>query len=181
MDQQAGHHIGQERDNCAGDGIGQLGGHMIHMVALSAGRGHDGGVGDGGAVVAANRTSHTGGNADDAHRILQGEDCHSDGDQDAEGTPRSTGSKRQETADQKDDGGQEEGKVLGIGLDKVIHKLGGAQGVGHGLQGPGEGEDHDGRNHGLKALGDALHHLLEAHGPAQPVEHQGEQQAERGT
>ena len=81
VDQQAGRHIGQEGDDGAGDGVGQLGGNMVHMVALSTGRGHDGGIGDGGAVVTAHRAGHAGGDTDDAQRVLQGEDGHGDGDQ----------------------------------------------------------------------------------------------------
>ena len=65
--------IPHKADGCRSDGIGQLRGNVRHMIALGAGRGHDGGIGNGRAVIAADRTGHTGGNTDHAQRIAEGE------------------------------------------------------------------------------------------------------------
>ena len=56
--------IGDEGDARHCERIGHLGGDMVHMDALGAGRGHDRGVGDGRAVVAADRAGHAGGDGD---------------------------------------------------------------------------------------------------------------------
>ena len=40
--------------------IGQLGGNVVHMAAMGTSRGHDGGVGDRGAVVTANGAGQAG-------------------------------------------------------------------------------------------------------------------------
>ena len=45
-----------------------------------------------------------------------------------------------------------------------------AQGIRHGLEAPGEGQDEDGRHHGLEALRDAFHDLPEGERPAAEVE-----------
>ena len=67
--------IPDKADGCRNDGIGKLRGNVRHMIALSAGRGHDGGIGNRGAVVAADRACHTGGDADDTERIAEREDA----------------------------------------------------------------------------------------------------------
>ena len=149
------------------------------MVALGPRGGHDGGVRDGGAVVAADGAGHAGGDADDGQGVVHGEHVLHDGDEDAEGAPAGAGGEGQQAADDKDDDGQEHLQVLGAAY-KVTDKVLGAQGVGHALQSPGESEDEDGGHHGLEALRDAAHHLLEAQGAAGKVVHQGEQKTEGG-
>lgn len=44
---EAGDEIAHKAHRRHGDGVGQLGGDVVHVVTLSAGGGHDGGVGDG--------------------------------------------------------------------------------------------------------------------------------------
>ena len=148
------------------------------MVALGPGGGHDGGVGDGGAVVAAHGTGHTGGDAHDGQGVVHGEHVLDNGDQDTEGAPAGAGGKGQQAAHGEHDDGQQQLHPGGGGAHKVPDKVLGAQGVGHALQGPGEGEDHDGGDHGLKAVGDAAHHLLKGHRAADEIINNGEHQAE---
>ena len=66
---------------------------MVDVVALGARRGHDGGVGDGRAVVAGHRAGHAGGDGNDHDLIVQIalESVDHNGDQDAEGTPGGAG------------------------------------------------------------------------------------------
>ena len=154
-------------------------GHMVDMVTLRPGRGHNGGVGDGGAVVAAHRARHTGGDADDGQGLAHGEHALDDGDEDAEGAPGGSSGKGQQAAHREYDNGQQNLNAGG-GAHKVAHKIFRAQGVGHPLQRPSKGENHDGGHHGFKALRDAAHHLFKGHGPAKYVVHQGEHQTECG-
>ena len=72
---------------CDRDCIGQLRGHMVEMLALRTGGGHDGRVGDGGAVVAAHSACAAGGDADDEQRAVGREDSGDDRDQNADMVP----------------------------------------------------------------------------------------------
>lgn len=152
---------------------------MVHVVALGAGGGHDGGVGDRGAVVAADGAGHTGGDADDGHGVVHLKHALNNGDQDAEGAPAGAGGEGQEAAHHEHDHRQEHLQTGG-GAHKIPDKEFRAQGVGHALEGPGEGEDQDGGDHGLESLGDTAHHLLEGHGLADKIVVKGEEQAESG-
>ena len=71
------HHKG---DGSHGDGIRHLGRNVIEVITLTAGRGHDGRVGDGGAVVAANSAGQTSGHTDDKELGACGEDGGNDRD-----------------------------------------------------------------------------------------------------
>ena len=178
---EAGNDVGYEGYRCGGQGVGQLSGYVYNVVALAAGRCHDGGVGDGGAVVTAYSTGHAGGYADDTEGIGEGEYCQSDGDQYAEGTPAGAGGESQEAADKEYDGGQE-GLEAGSGtLYQSGNIFAGAQRIGHGLKGPCEGEDQDGGNHGLEAFGYAAHQFIKAHQLAAEVVDEGEYQSKGGT
>ena len=99
---------------------------MVDMVTLGTGGGHDGGVGDGGAVVSAHRAGHTGGDADDGQRVVHGKYVLDNGDQDAEGTPAGAGGKGQQTAHHEYDDGQQHLQALGA-ADEVTDKVLGAQ------------------------------------------------------
>ena len=151
--QDARDEVGDAGHHRAGDGVRQLCGHMVYVVALGARGGHDGGVGDGGAVVAADRARHAGGDADDGHGVVHGEDVLHDGNQDAEGAPGGAGGEGQQAADGEHDQRQDHLEAAGGGPDEVPDEELRAQGVRHVLQAPGEGEDHDGGDHGLEALG----------------------------
>ena len=75
--QQVEDHVLQERRQNVVDetnrghsqGIGQLGGHMVQVITLRAGGGHDGGVGDGRAVVAHNRAAQSGSDGNHQHLV----------------------------------------------------------------------------------------------------------------
>ena len=82
--------------------------------------------------------------------------------QDTKGSPGGSGGKSQEASNQENNSRKQSNHTLRAALNQISHELRGAQAVCHGLQGPGEGQNHDGRNHGLEALGNAVHALLEA-------------------
>ena len=66
--------------------VWQLGRYMVDVVALSACGGHDGGVGDRRAVVAAYSARETSGDTDDL-KLAAREDVEYDRDEDTECTP----------------------------------------------------------------------------------------------
>ena len=70
-----------------GDGVWQLRCDMVEVVGLRAGRCHDGRVGDGGAVVAADCARAAGGYADDEQSAVAGENGGDDGNEYAERAP----------------------------------------------------------------------------------------------
>ena len=151
---QAGDDVADRRDGGHGDGIGQLGGHMVHMAAMGARRGHDGGIGDGGAVVAADRAGQARRDGDDQHLALR-EGVADDGDQDGEGAPRSAGGKGEEDRHEEDDGGQQVLQGRRRAVQQVRDVVFCAQQVGHAGKGPCQREDQHGADHGLEALRDA--------------------------
>ena len=91
---------GDDRD---GDCVGQLGLDVLDVVAVCAGRGHDGRVGDGGAVVAADSAGQACGDADHQQRIADLEDGQNNGDQDAEGAPACAGRESEQAGNDEDD------------------------------------------------------------------------------
>ena len=140
--------------NCAAQG-GRNGNHQ-HIVAVDQFRGQ---IGSGNAA---------------------GEHRDDDGQQDGEGAPGGAGGETQERGDQEYHGGQE---VLQAGAElghQVRHKLGGAEGLGHIADGPGQAQDQDGGHHLLEAVGQAVHQLSEAHGPAHHEEDHGKDQGNQG-
>ena len=152
------------------------------MVALCACRGHDRSIGNGRAVIAAHRARHAGGNGDN-HKLRIGifKYRHHDGDEDAEGSPGGPRRERQAAAHQEDDGRQQ----LHQSARRTLHGRGNvirrSQAVRHGLQRPCEGENQDGRHHGLEALGQAVHGLLEAQHPADHVKYNGDHDAKEAS
>ena len=150
------------------------------MVTLGAGGRHNGGVGNGGAVVAADSAGHTGGHTDDAHGRGQIEDIQGNGNQDAEGAPTGAGGKSQERADDKDNSGEQRLEPGGGAFNGGGNKDTGAKGIGHGFQGPGKGQNQNGRDHGLETFGDAVHHVAEGHGTAAQVEDKGQHHGKGG-
>ena len=130
-------------------------------------------------MVAADGAGHTGGDADDGHGVVHLKHALNNWDQDAEGAPAGAGGEGQEAPHHKHDHRQEHLQAGG-GAHKVPDKEFRAQGVSHALEGPGEGEDQDGGDHGLEALGNTAHHLLEGHGLADKIVDKGEEQAEGG-
>ena len=152
------------------------------MIALGTRGGHDGGIGNGGAVVAADSAGHAGGDGDNHELIghIRAEHVHDDGDQDAEGAPARSGGESEEHGDKEDDGGQHDHETAGSALHKARDILRSAEGVGHGLQRPGEGEDQNGGHHALEALGDGVHALLEAENAGAEVEDDSDDQRHSG-
>ena len=138
---------------------------MIQLDTLGAGRRLDRGIRTRGAVVAANRTGHAGGDGDD-HQLMVNtlEAGNHDGDQDTESTPGCTGRECQETADQEYECGQEahDSIVAGNIGDEACNIILRAERIGHGLQGPCKGQDQDRGDHALEAFGKGVHTFLES-------------------
>ena len=126
-------------------------------------------------MVAADRAGQAGRDGDDQHLTIREGMAH-DGNEDGEGAPGSAGGKGQEHCHHEDDDRQH---VLQCGsgiAQQVRHIILCTQQAGHAGQGPGEGEDQHGADHGLEALGDAGSEVLEGHHIAHAVEDEGEQQ-----
>ena len=154
---------------------------MVNVVAVCAGGRHDGGVGDGGAVVAADRTGETGGNAHDLQVGSRVEDRKHDGDEDAEGAPARAGGEGQQAGDHEDDSGQQHEETFGRLLHQTLHIIGGAEETRHALEGDGEGEDQNGGDHGVEALGHAAHSALEGDDTARAEVDDGQDQRDQRT
>ena len=131
------------------------------MVALRSRRGHDRRIGNRGAVVAAYRSRHAGGDGDD-HQLMVavGKYRNNDRNQDPERAPGGSGRKRQEAAYQEDKRREKVHQAARAGLHQVRHIDGGAQAVRHRLQRPGKGQDQDRRYHSLKSFRHTGHTLF---------------------
>ncbi len=68
----------------------------------------------------------------------------------------------------------------GPNLDTRSATNSGAEGLGHIADGPGQAQDQDGGHHLLEAVGQAVHQLSEAHGPAHHEEEHGKDQGNQG-
>ena len=154
---------------------------MIHVITLSTGRGHDGGIGNGRAMIAADSAGHAGGDADDAKRIAHIENVLNDRDQHTEGAPGGSGGEGQEAGNDENDGGQEVLEAGSAVLDERSDIILGAQRIGHALQGPCEGQNQDRGDHGLEAFGNAFHDLTELHGATAQEVDDAENESDRGT
>ena len=145
------------------------------MAAMGTRRGHDGGVGDGGAVVAAHGAGQAGRDGDDQHFAFRECVAH-DGDQNGEGSPARAGGKGQEHRHQEDDHRQQVLQGGSGAAQQVGNVIFCTQQVGHAGKRPGQGQDQHGADHGLEAFGDAGGKILERHHAADTVEHKGEHQ-----
>ena len=180
---QAGQNEADKGDASHGQRIGDLGEHMVQVVAVGTGRSHDGGIRDGGAVVAHNAAGAGRRQTDGAqHRLLiVVEYLDHDGGHDADGAPGGTGGEADGRADDEDHGGQELSQAAGAGHG-ADDEVGGVHAVaGQAAQRPGEGQDQDGGDHLDEALRHGLEGLLKANGAPQPVVHIGEHQSQHGT
>ena len=153
---------------------------MVHVVALCTGGRHNGGVGNGGAVIAADGTGHAGGHTDDAHGRGQIEDIQGNGNQNAESAPAGAGGKGQKCADDENNGGEQRLESGGGALDGGGNEDTSAQGIGHGFQRPSKGQNQNSRDHGLEAFGNAVHHVTEGHGTTAQVEDESQHHGKGG-
>ena len=151
------------------------------MVAHRTGRGHDGRVGDGRAVVAEHGAGQARGHADDKQLARRVEHVGDDRQQDAERAPARAGGEAQHTGDDEDDRRQEAEQRPGRGVHDGGDEVLAAEQTGHVLERGGEGQDHDGGDHVDEALRQAVHGGLEAdEAAAQEVddrEHERDQRA----
>ena len=92
---------------------------MVQMEAVCTGGSHDGGVGDGGQVVAAHAAGAGSGQTDGQQGglIIPVEHGADQGDHDADGAPGGAGGEANEAGHDEDDGGQELGQGAGVGHD----------------------------------------------------------------
>ena len=99
---EAGDDEAHERDDRHREHVGQLRLHVDYVVHVRAGRGHDRRIRNGRAVIAADRTSQAGGDADGEQLGLGRENRHDDRDEDAESTPARARGKRETKRNEKD-------------------------------------------------------------------------------
>ena len=166
--------VSYEGDACNGERIGKLRGYVGHMVALCAGAGHDGSIGDGRAVVAANASCKACRHTYDEKGIVCREDRRYDGDKDTEGSPG--GSRREGKADsyEEDDSGKEVCKACSRTGHKGVNVNVSTEKACHILKAGCKGKDKDSGNHCDKALGHARHSLLEVYNAAAHKIYDGE-------
>lgn len=149
--------VADKRYACYSHGVRKLRCNVIHMIALRPRRCHDGGVRDGRTVVAAHGTRQTRRDADEQQVAVSREDVGHDGNQDAEGAPRSAGSECQPAGDKEDDSRQEQAQTARSAFHQLPDKSGGIQKIGHVLKRSCERQNEDSGNHGDKALRNAPH------------------------
>ena len=187
---QTGH---QSNDGC----VGKLRLDVVDVVALRAGRRHDGGIRNGADVVTVHSARKHGGHREEEQTFAgrRAHNCGGNGDQHAEGTPRGTRRKGQKASDDEEHEG-DDAKRHGIRRDVCLHERLGVQGaVEHRLtgfvktfalgahdaaEGPRKGKDQDGGDHGLEAVHDGLHAHLEGDRLGAEVEHDGDDQRHEG-
>ena len=132
---------------------------MVDVVAGGAHGGHDGGVGDGGAVVAEDTAGqhHTDGHAyGGADGDGQG---HGDGDEDGEYAPGAAGGEGGQAGSDEDDSAHRGGSQEALaGADDPS---GSAAGGADAADAPGQHEDHQDLHHARAALDEGAQGLLE--------------------
>ncbi len=132
------------------------------MVTLRACRCHNGGIGDGGAVVAADSAREAGGNTDELERVSGLEHAEHDGDKDAEGTPAGSRCEGDKASRDEDNCGKKSGEGACVLHNAVYEVIASEETCGI-LKRVSEGEDEDRGNHCVEALRQSLHGVLEAH------------------
>ena len=166
--EESGDDVAHETDRRHGNGVGELCRNVVDVLDLRPGGGHNRGVGNGGAVVAADGTRQAGRNADNHEGVIVGENRGDNGNQDAERAPGGTGGEGQYAGDEENHGGEHTVEVVGGPGHGVAHELRRAElVVGHGLQADGERQDDNGRTHRVEALGHTGHSFLEVQAAAE--------------
>ena len=168
-DQVAGH-TGRHDDH----GVLHLGLHVVDVVRLCTGAGHDGRIRDRRNMVAADSTRQHRGYRHDHHGgVRLGEHIDDDGDQNRKRAPAGAGGERNKNRNAEDQQRHKAHETL-IQADGLAHKVADAQRIGHALQRPGQHQNQDGRHHQLAALGHGVHEVLKANNAARQVEQQQE-------
>ena len=145
--------------NCYG--IRNLCGNVNEVVALCAGRGHDGRIGNRGAMVAANSTCKTCGHTDDNELAACGEDAYNDRDKYAECTPRRTCRERKEASNKEDYCRQNSIKACSGTVHKVVYIVFCAEQGRDVFESCGKRENEYCGNHSVEALGKSFHTAFE--------------------
>ena len=107
---QTGDDEADEGNGSHGHTVGDLRCHMVQVEAVGTGRSHDGGIGDGGQVVAAHAAGAGGSQTDGQQGHLGVPVKHSadQRDHDADGTPGGTGGEADEAGHNEDYSGQQD-------------------------------------------------------------------------
>ncbi len=178
--QESAQNIADHRYGRGGQSVGQLGGYMVYVVAVGAGGSHDRSVGDGRAMVAADRAGQAGGDGNGQH-FSAGKYAAYDRDQDAKGTPGGSCGKGKPGGHDKNNGREYPLQSRGGTGYQVSHKEFGSQQPGHAGQCPGHGQDQDRGHHSLKAFRYTVGEILESHHVSEHIEQEGDKQGAGGT
>ena len=160
LSRQAAEKESQERRNTNCDSVGQLGHDVDHVVAGGAGGGEDGGIGDGGALVAEQTAADDRANHKRNGNIKGNGHGEGDGHHNGPHTPGGAGCKGNERAKQEHKGRNQAGSQ--VVLYNVDQELAGAHAFDDGTQRPGthqyEGDGNElghAVDKGVKGLGHA--------------------------
>ena len=134
---------------------------MVNVVAVCTCGCHDGGIGDGGAVVTAYSACETSGNTNEYKLVAFGEYCENDRNENTEGTPGCTGGECENASDKEDNRGKERGKRCREAFHGGFYEGREAEKTGYILKRCRKGKNEDRGNHGDKALGKSLHSVFE--------------------
>ena len=121
---------------------------MVYVMALGPGRGQNGGIGNRRYMVAAYRTGQHGSHRHNHKMGIIGHDSQYDRNEDTEGAPGSTGSKSKANGHQEKQGRQQNsnGGVISNHASYIAADVQVILTYNAG-QGPGQGQDHNGRSH----------------------------------
>ena len=151
---------------------------MLNVVAVCTGRGHDGRVRNGGAVVAADSAGKARRDTDHEQVGSVSKDGEYNGDQDAEGAPAGAGGESQTDRDEEDDRREHGEQAVSRALNETRNVHISAEKAGHVLECERESEDEQRGNHRDKALGDAAGSILEGDDAAQEQVRKGDEQGD---
>ena len=154
------------------------------MVTLRACRCHNCGVGNGGAVVAADSAREAGGDTDELKGIARLEHAEDDGNKDSEGTPAGSGRKGDKASNEEDNCGEESGERASV-CHNALYELVASEKACGVLKCVSKGKNENRGNHCVEALRQSLHGVLKAHMTASDHinddQHQGDKTAPRET
>ena len=182
---EAGDDEHHEGDAGNGESVRNLSGNVSEVVALCARRGHDGRVGDGGAMVTANSACKASGHTDDEELAAFGEDGNDDRNENTEGAPGRTGRECKEASYDEDDGGEEVCETFSSAVHEVVNVVFRTEQRSDVLQSGCEGKNEDRGNHCAEACGESGETLLHGERTADCKvcngDHEGDQTTHRKT
>ncbi len=136
--------------------IGKLRGHMVDVVTLCTGGGHNCGVGDRRTVVSADCAGQACSDSDD-QKVAGQVDAYNDREQDSERSPGSSCGEGQENCYQKDNGREHAGKSCSASFEYTADIFRCAQLAGQTGQSPCESQNEDRTDHGFESFRKSSH------------------------